>query len=100
MDLSYNRLAQIDSGTFKGLPRMVYLDLSHNSQLSLETNGGSFQGLEYTLLHLVMDNVTLSMVSPLLNQVILGISKLLNLSGTNITNSQFGYTITCIQLFP
>lgn len=45
---------------------MVYLDLSHNSQLSLETNGGSFQGLEYTLLHLMMDNVSLSMVSPFL----------------------------------
>ncbi|ERL93700.1 hypothetical protein D910_10987, partial [Dendroctonus ponderosae] len=60
LDLSYNRLAQIDVGTFKGLPRLLYLDLSHNSQLTLEPNGGSFKGLEYSLLHLKIDNVSLS----------------------------------------
>ncbi|CAG9859084.1 unnamed protein product [Phyllotreta striolata] len=62
LDLSYNRLAQIDTGTFKGLPRLSYLDLSHNSQLTLEHNGLSFLGLEYNLLHLKLDNVSLSMV--------------------------------------
>ncbi|KAH1028507.1 hypothetical protein HUJ05_001861 [Dendroctonus ponderosae] len=62
LDLSYNRLAQIDVGTFKGLPRLLYLDLSHNSQLTLEPNGGSFKGLEYSLLHLKIDNVSLSIV--------------------------------------
>ncbi|CAH1114704.1 unnamed protein product [Psylliodes chrysocephalus] len=65
LDLSYNRLAQIDSGTFKGLPRLSYLDLSHNSQLALEPNGLSFQGLEYTLLHLKLDNVSLSLLPTL-----------------------------------
>ncbi|KAJ8950482.1 hypothetical protein NQ314_007869 [Rhamnusium bicolor] len=61
LDLSYNRLAQIDGGTFKGLPRLSRLDLSHNSQLALEPNGLSFQGLEYSLLHLNLDNVSLTM---------------------------------------
>ncbi|XP_057660248.1 chaoptin isoform X3 [Diorhabda carinulata] len=60
LDLSYNRLAQIDAGTFKGLSRLSYIDLSHNTQLALEPNGLSFQGLEYTLLHLRLDNVSLS----------------------------------------
>ncbi|XP_057660247.1 chaoptin isoform X2 [Diorhabda carinulata] len=62
LDLSYNRLAQIDAGTFKGLSRLSYIDLSHNTQLALEPNGLSFQGLEYTLLHLRLDNVSLSSV--------------------------------------
>ncbi|CAH1974718.1 unnamed protein product [Acanthoscelides obtectus] len=65
LDLSYNRLAQIDAGTFKGLPRLSNLDLSHNSQLALEHNGLSFQGLEYSLLHLDLDNVSLTMVPSL-----------------------------------
>lgn len=62
LDLSYNRLAQIDAGTFKGLPKLSSLDLSHNSQLVLEPNGLSFQGLEYSLLHLELDNVSLTQV--------------------------------------
>ncbi|CAH0558981.1 unnamed protein product [Brassicogethes aeneus] len=60
LDLSYNRLAQIDAGTFKGLPKLSSLDLSHNAQLALEGNGLSLQGLEYSLLHLYLDNVSLS----------------------------------------
>ncbi|XP_019875931.2 chaoptin isoform X2 [Aethina tumida] len=60
LDLSYNRLAQIDAGTFKGLPKLSSLDLSHNSQLALEENGLSLQGLEYSLLHLYLDNVSLT----------------------------------------
>lgn len=62
LDLSYNRLAQIDSGTFRGLSRLSGLSLGHNSQLMLELNGLSFQGLEYSLLHLNLDNVSLSQV--------------------------------------
>ncbi|KAJ8969360.1 hypothetical protein NQ317_004632, partial [Molorchus minor] len=65
LDLSYNRLAQIDAGTFDGLPHLLSLDLSHNSQLVLEPHGLSFRGLEYTLLHLGLDNVSLTLVPSL-----------------------------------
>ncbi|CAH1176590.1 unnamed protein product [Phaedon cochleariae] len=65
LDLSYNRLAQIDAGVFRALPRLSSLDLSHNSQLALEPNGLSFQGLEYSLLHLKLNNVSLTMVPTL-----------------------------------
>lgn len=63
LDLSYNRLAQIDASTFRELPRLSFLDLSHNAQLALEPNGLSFHGLEYSLLHLKLDNVSLINVS-------------------------------------
>lgn len=62
LDLSYNRIVQIDAGTFKNLPRLLTLNLGHNPQLSLEANGLSFQGLEYSLLHLNLDNVSLTLV--------------------------------------
>ncbi|XP_050498519.1 chaoptin isoform X1 [Diabrotica virgifera virgifera] len=65
LDLSYNRLASIDAGTFKGLPKLSALDLSHNSQLVFEPNGLSFQGLEYTLYHLQLNNISLSQVPTL-----------------------------------
>ncbi|KAL3279502.1 hypothetical protein HHI36_017011, partial [Cryptolaemus montrouzieri] len=62
LDLSYNRLAQIDAGTFRELPRLLNLDLSNNIQLTLEPYGYTFQGLEDSLLHLNLDNVSLSQV--------------------------------------
>ncbi|KAK9879164.1 hypothetical protein WA026_004016 [Henosepilachna vigintioctopunctata] len=62
LDLSYNRLAQIDAGTFRDLPRLSNLDLSNNIQLTLEPNGLTFLGLEYSLLHLNLDNVSLSQI--------------------------------------
>ncbi|XP_066248274.1 chaoptin [Euwallacea similis] len=95
LDLSYNRLAQIDTGTFKGLPRLLHLDLSNNAQLSLEPNGGSFQGVEYSLLHLKMDNVSLSSVpilpTPNLVTLSLASNSLPNMPpemATNMTNLQ------------
>ncbi|CAH1127122.1 unnamed protein product [Ceutorhynchus assimilis] len=95
LDLSYNRIAQIDSGTFKGLPKLIHLDLSHNSQLSLEQNGGSFQGIEYSLLHLKMDNVSLRNVpilpTPNLVTLSLAYNSLPNMPpelATNLTNLQ------------
>lgn len=63
VDLSYNRLAQIDAATFRDLPKLSFLDLSHNGQLALEPNGLSFQGIEDSLLHLKLDNISLINVS-------------------------------------
>ncbi|KAF7273812.1 hypothetical protein GWI33_013503 [Rhynchophorus ferrugineus] len=95
LDLSYNRLAQIDAGTFKGLPMLLSLDLSHNGQLALERNGGSFQGVEYSLLHLNLNNVSLSMVpifpTPNLVSLSLAYNSLPNIppeTATNMTNLQ------------
>ncbi|XP_017770923.1 PREDICTED: chaoptin isoform X2 [Nicrophorus vespilloides] len=65
LDLSYNRLVQIDVAVFENLPRLSSLDLSHNTQLVLERNGKSFQGIEDTLLHLGLDNVSLTYVPEL-----------------------------------
>ncbi|XP_044258031.1 chaoptin isoform X2 [Tribolium madens] len=78
LDLSYNRLGQIDAGTFKGIPRLASLNLGHNSQLTLEINGLSFQGLEYTLLHLNLDNVSLSQVPTLSTPNLLSLSLAFN----------------------
>ncbi|KAJ8916973.1 hypothetical protein NQ315_008373 [Exocentrus adspersus] len=95
LDLSYNRLAQIDAGTFKGLPKLSSLDLSHNSQLVLEPNGLSFQGLEYALLHLNLANVSLTQVptlpTPNLISLSLAYNSLPNVPpemATNMTNLQ------------
>ncbi|KAL1506530.1 hypothetical protein ABEB36_005874 [Hypothenemus hampei] len=95
LDLSYNRLAQIDGGTFKGLPKLLYLDISHNGQLNLEANGGSFQGVEYTLLHLNLNNVSLNNVpilpTPNLISLSLADNALPNMPpemATNMTNLQ------------
>nr|XP_023026888.1 chaoptin [Leptinotarsa decemlineata] len=95
LDLSYNRLAQIDAGTFKSLPRLTSLDLSHNSQLTLEQNGLSFQGLEYSLLHLKLDNVSLTMVPTLPTPNLVSLSLAYNSlptvppeMATNMTNLQ------------
>ncbi|XP_063912433.1 chaoptin-like isoform X1 [Zophobas morio] len=78
LDLSYNRLGQIDGGTFKGVPRLSSLNLGHNSQLTLEGNGLSFQGLEYTLLNLNLDNVSLSQVPTMSTPNLLTLSLALN----------------------
>ncbi|KAJ3628300.1 hypothetical protein MTP99_015615 [Tenebrio molitor] len=74
LDLSYNRLGQVDAGSFKGLPRLSSLNLGHNNQLTLETSGLSFQGLEYTLLHLNLDNVSLSQIPTLFTPNLVSLS--------------------------
>ncbi|XP_050296865.1 chaoptin isoform X2 [Anthonomus grandis grandis] len=62
LDISYNQLAQIDiSRSFNVMPRMVYLDLSHNTQLSFESNSNKSQEYD-SLLHLKIDNVSLIQV--------------------------------------
>lgn len=62
LDLSYNRLVQLDAGAFSSFRRLSNLDLSHNSQLVLERDGKSFQGIEDTLSYLYLDNVSLTYV--------------------------------------
>lgn len=90
LDLSYNRLAQIDAGTFKSLSRLSFLDLSHNGQLALEPNGLSFQGLEYSLLHLKLDNVSLINVSKFHRfKFRFFLYKLNLILGSNFTNTTF-----------
>ncbi|KAI4459845.1 antigen bsp putative-related [Holotrichia oblita] len=64
LDLSYNRLVQMDDAVFTSLPRLLSLDLSHNTQLILET-GRIFDGIEDSLLHLALDNVSLTYVPEL-----------------------------------
>ncbi|XP_066585681.1 chaoptin [Prorops nasuta] len=59
LDLSYNRLVRLDDGVFSDLEYLTYLDLSHNKQLILESRGRTFHGLEDTLLHLGLSNISL-----------------------------------------
>lgn len=65
LDLSYNKLTQVDDGVFGILHKILYLDLSHNSQLSIDNNGKSFQGIEDSLLYLKLDNLSLLTVPEL-----------------------------------
>lgn len=69
MDLSYNRLVRLDDGVFSDLPHLVHLDLSHNKQLILESRGRTFYGLEDTLLHLSLSNISLLSVSNFISNV-------------------------------
>nr|XP_022919332.1 chaoptin isoform X1 [Onthophagus taurus] len=64
LDLSHNRLVQIDDAVFSTLPKLSTLDLSHNTQIVLET-GRTFEGIEDTLLHLNLNNVSLTSVPDL-----------------------------------
>lgn len=65
LDLSYNKLMELDAGAFYGLTSLSTLDLSHNSQLILDRTGITFQGIEDSLMHLKLDNVSLAYVPEL-----------------------------------
>ena len=65
LDLSNNRLVRIEDSTFSALNHLTFLDLSHNKELVLETRGRSFKGLEDSLLHLYLNNVSLNEVPDL-----------------------------------
>lgn len=55
---------RIESGTFTALPRLRWLDLSHNSPFNTGERGSQvFKGLERKLSHLGMRNVSLIHVS-------------------------------------
>lgn len=63
LDISYNYLLRIDDAVFATLPKMSYLDLSHNRDLKVMEK--SFYGLENSLIKLGLENVSLSTVPEL-----------------------------------
>lgn len=66
LDMSHNHLLRIKDSTFLFVSRLSFLDLSHNSQLVLETRGRSFKGLEDSLLELHLCNTSLGSMPELL----------------------------------
>ncbi|PNF19532.1 Chaoptin [Cryptotermes secundus] len=66
LDMSHNRLLRIKDSTFLFVSRLSFLDLSHNSQMVLETRGRSFKGLEDSLLELHLCNTSLGSMPELL----------------------------------
>ncbi|XP_047997382.1 chaoptin isoform X2 [Leguminivora glycinivorella] len=66
LDLSDNHLVRIEGGAFTALPRLRWLDLSHNSPFnSGDRENNAFKGLERKLLHLGLRNVSLLQVPTL-----------------------------------
>lgn len=63
LDLSHNRLLRLEDSTFSSMPRLAQLELSHNTEMSLEPRGRSFIGLDDTLNYLGLRNISLSSVS-------------------------------------
>lgn len=58
LDLSNNRLVRLEDAAFATLPHLMELNLGHNSEL--EVTGKAFIGLENCLLHLNLDNVSIT----------------------------------------
>lgn len=58
LDLSHNRLVRLEDATFATLPHLMDLSLGHNFEL--EVTGRAFIGLENCLLHLNLDNVSIT----------------------------------------
>lgn len=58
LDLSNNRLVRLEDAAFATLPHLMQLNLGHNSEL--EVSGKAFIGLEHSLLHLNLDNVSIT----------------------------------------
>lgn len=59
LDLSNNRLTQLEDAPFSALPRLSVLDLSHNVELRLEPRSRTFQNMQESLLDLRLSNLTL-----------------------------------------
>lgn len=64
LDVSNNRLTQLEDAPFSALPRLSLLDLSHNTELRLEPRSRTFQNMQESLLDLRMSNITLHQVGP------------------------------------
>lgn len=62
MDLSHNKIIDIDTGVFAPLSRLYTLNLGHNTELVFSAHGAIFKSIEETLLHLNLDNVSLTEV--------------------------------------
>lgn len=63
MDLSHNRIIDIDTGVFAPLYRLYSLNLGHNVELVFGAEGAIFKNIEENLLHLNLENVSLTDVS-------------------------------------
>lgn len=65
LDLSNNRLTQLEDAPFSTLPRLTILDLSHNVELRLDPRSRTFQNVKESLLDLRLSNLTLHNVPEL-----------------------------------
>ncbi|KAJ1520527.1 hypothetical protein ONE63_003648 [Megalurothrips usitatus] len=65
LDLSNNRLTQLEDAPFSALPRLAILDLSHNPELRLEARSRTFQSMQESLLDLRLSNISLHQVPEL-----------------------------------
>lgn len=76
LDLSHNRLLQLEEGVFAPLIRLTQLDLSHNPDIRMESDLRPLAGLEDQLDHLNLDNTSLAGLRqmPLFNLRILSIA--------------------------
>lgn len=60
--MSHNKIIDIDTGVFAPLYRLYSLNLGHNVELVFGDNGAMFKSIEETLLHLNLENVSLTEV--------------------------------------
>ena len=65
LDVSGNRLTQLEDAPFSSLPRLSMLDLSHNTELRLEPRSRTFQNLQDSLLELRLNNLSMHQVPEL-----------------------------------
>lgn len=65
LDLSNNHLVRIDSGAFSAVPKLRWLDISNNPSITFERDGQIFRGLERSLTHLGLRNISMKSVPPL-----------------------------------
>lgn len=63
LNLAGNRLVHLEDSNFAGLIHLTYLDLSDNGALIFENRGRMFLGLEQSLQHLKLRNISLTSVS-------------------------------------
>uniref|UniRef100_A0A2H8TLK4 Chaoptin n=1 Tax=Melanaphis sacchari TaxID=742174 RepID=A0A2H8TLK4_9HEMI len=65
LNLAGNRLVHLEDSNFASLIHLTYLDLSHNNALSFENRGRMFLGLEQSLQHLGLKNISLTSIPEL-----------------------------------
>lgn len=63
LNLAGNRLVHLEDSNFASLIHLTYLDLSHNNAMTFENKGRMFLGLEQSLQHLKLKNISLIFVS-------------------------------------
>ncbi|XP_050421139.1 chaoptin [Adelges cooleyi] len=65
LNLAGNRLVRLEDSNFAALPHLAYLDLSNNNDLIFENRGRTFLGLDQSLKHLRLRNISLLTVPEL-----------------------------------